>query len=293
MSQGCPRCQRPIAVARAQCLYCGAALDPSSIPAAPPAPPSPTAAAVQERSLVLVDTADVDAEALAFALGTAVAAAAARPNRGWQLHRVATPAEAEDEAARLRAAGLRIQCLPELDVRPALQPSVAEGGRRTSDGVELRTDAGTVRLEPPDVMLVVAGAIHRELQSAGLRRGRLARTLEPGYRLHLHRHGDPRPIEVDPAAFAFDEPRDAYTSSWLELQGWLLRLAPPGGVDEAFRFVPPALGVAGAEAPADITRALGVPRASRRRDAPAVLDNLAQFRFYSGWRAGALRGARG
>jgi hypothetical protein len=138
---------------------------------------------------------------------------------------------------------------------------------------------------------VVAGPIHRELQSEESRRHRTRRTLDPGYRFHVHLRHDPCPIEIDPAAFAFDEPRRPPTSSWLELQGWLHPLPEPGRVDEGFRFVPPALGVAAPASPGDLTRALGARRKKRNDSGPAVLDNLAQFRLYSGWRAGALRGA--
>jgi hypothetical protein len=286
----CPRCQRPVAVARAQCLYCGAALDPQVIAAVVAKAATPPPAPLEDRTLVLFDSTGLDAETLARQAGISVLDAAPRANRGWQLHRIVSPAEAAEHVARLREAGLRAQSVPAAEARPSLQPDLAEGGRATAGGLEVRTSAGVVVVPPEAVLVVVAGSIHRERQSEELRRGRLTRTLEPGFRFHVHRVHAPSPIEIDPEAFAFDEPRRPPTSSWLEIQGWVDRLVGTGVIDDTFRFVPPALGVA-APAEGDLTRAL-VVRPRRRGDAgPATLDNLAQFRFYSGWRAAALRGA--
>jgi hypothetical protein len=53
-------------------------------------------------------------------------------------------------------------------------------------------------------------------------------------------------------------------------------------VDDEFRRLPPALAPAAPSGGAlGMVETLRAPRAS---DAPLVLDNLAQFRFYSAWR---------
>lgn len=291
----CPRCQRPLALARPQCLYCGAALDadlvPAPVPAAVeggPAPPN------EERALVVMDAAGADTAVVAQALGLSRLEAAQRIHRGWLLHRITSPAEAAVETSRLRGLGLKAQTLAEVEIRPALQPRVAEGGRRTGDGVELRIEGAIGLVRPADVLVIVSGAIHRERQSVITpRRGHLTRSLLPGHRFHVHQRGDASPTEIDPEAFAFDEPRHPPTSSWLSLQEWLAALAAPGPLDEGFRFLPPALGVAEPPGRGDLARALVESPSRRDRGGPATLDNLAQFRFYSGWRAAALRAAKG
>jgi hypothetical protein len=71
--------------------------------------------------------------------------------------------------------------------------------------------------------------------------------------------------------------------SLVVLSEWLKALAAHVPVDDDFRRLPPALG------PEEVAPgALGMVEALRppRADgAPLVLDNLAQFRFYSAWRA--------
>lgn len=290
----CPSCQRPVALARPQCLYCGAALDPEIVPApaavTDSAPPAPR----EERALVVMDAAGTDASVVATALGLSLLEAGQRVPRGWLLHRITSPAEAAAETSRLREMGLRAQTLAEAEIQSALQPRIAEGGRRSGDRVELRIEGALTHVGPADVLVIVTGAIHRERQSlVPPRRGHRTKSLLPGHRFHVHLRSDASPIEIDPEAFTFDEPRHPPTSSWLSLRDWLSVLAAPGAIDDGFRFVPPALGVAEPPAPADLARALveSPSRPDPRR--PATLDNLAQFRFYSGWRAAALRAAQG
>jgi len=50
-------------------------------------------------------------------------------------------------------------------------------------------------------------------------------------------------------------------------------------VDDQFRLVPPALAVA-----ERTSSAADVLQARRPESATAILDNVAQFRFYSAWR---------
>lgn len=99
----------------------------------------------------------------------------------------------------------------------------------------------------------------------------------------------PRPVEIDPAAFDFGAPR-ARESSLLEIAGWITALAAAAAVDDEFRRISPALAPAApaAGAAAGPEDAL---RTSATR-APAILDNVAQFRFYSAWRGAVERQVR-
>jgi hypothetical protein len=136
---------------------------------------------------------------------------------------------------------------------------------------------------------VVAGAIRREYQARETRaRSFRSATLEQGYRFHLHRGDDPGPIELDPAGLEFDEDSRAAASSLLRVGRWVSALSGAGATDQGFRFLPPAL------APATPSPEAGVLAAAARLSSEAseeavVLDNLAQFRFYSAWRACAER----
>src|SRR5258706_12649479 len=97
----CLRCGRPLAANLPRCVYCGADAPPAAA-AAPREVPLESS----PRLLVLAQTREADPEALARALGLAAADAAHRVRRGgWQLLRIAEPAAAREQAARLGAAG--------------------------------------------------------------------------------------------------------------------------------------------------------------------------------------------
>jgi hypothetical protein len=242
------------------------------------------------RLLVLAHIGDADPEALARALGLAAADAAHRVRRGgWQLLRIAEPAAAREEHARLGEAGLVAVLVPEAEVRLSARPVVALGGERNGPELSLRTTEGPVRVEASRLVLAVQGPIAREYQtSQEVKRARLA-TLESGYRFHLHRKGEGRPVELDPGAFDFGS-RAAGASSLLQLSAWVQELTRGVLVDDAFRRLPPELGVAepAATGPLSAADALGA-RAAVRGEAALVLDNLRQFRFYSAWRGAVER----
>src|SRR5512141_93348 len=69
----CPSCRRPVAVARATCLYCGAPLGPAAAesPGGRMDGAAPPGGRVDggQRSLVVLDLSGVSADALAPALG--------------------------------------------------------------------------------------------------------------------------------------------------------------------------------------------------------------------------------
>ena len=58
-------------------------------------------------------------------------------------------------------------------------------------------------------------------------------------------------------------------------------------MDDGFKWVPPALAPSVPEATGILASAEALARTARRRreEAPALLDNVKQFRFYSAWRA--------
>ena len=297
----CPRCARPVAAAQARCVYCGAELPedavaaaaasraaleaewaasgPAATPAAPATPSGPA------RVLLVLEVDGADPALLARALGGSPFEAAQRVRRGGpDLHRILPEPQARAEAARLRAAGVPVLEIAEEEVR-GTPPAVATRGGPEAEALALETDDGPLRLTAADVILIVRGSIAREYPvSAEVRRVRLA-TLEPGYRVHLHRRTPSRPVEIDPADFEFAGP--AAGGAQLQIASWLDRLFPGVPRDDSFRLVIPALAPAAPPAggPAATTAALGRPGRERR----AVLDNVAQFRFHSAWRAAAFR----
>ncbi len=256
-------------------------------PAGPaPAPPAREAPAVP-RLLLVLELEGADARALARALRLPRFEAQQRLRRGGsQLHRILPVAEAEAEAARLREQGLPVVTVAEEEVRRAEPVLVTRGGPQAG-GLALDGDQGPVRLEPADVFLVVRGFIAREYQtSAQVRHVRVA-SLDPGYRMHLHRRSDPRPVELDPAAFDFG--RDgAPGGAQLEIAGWIDRLFAEALRDDSFRLVMPALAPAAPAAGGSAAAAEALARRSGR-ETRAVFDNLAQFRFHSAWRAAIHR----
>lgn len=301
----CPRCQRPVAVARAQCLYCGAplpveaveqaAIARAELESAPSlreggaAVPGAERAATLRR-LVVLHLSGADPRAVERGLSLSAYEAGQRVRRGGdQLHRVLPSADAETEAARLGAAGLRVTLLAEAEVLAAADPLVAAGGSMDDGGLVLRRGKERVAVRPDELLLLVKGPIAREYQARGdqarseLKKVRTA-GLDPGYRFHLHRREDPRPVEVDPTAFELG-PEQAGQSVLLVLAEWMGAVARGAVVDDQFRFIPPALAVA-----EPTTSAADVLQARRPESAAAILDNVAQFRFYSAWRGLVERG---
>jgi hypothetical protein len=292
----CLSCRRPVAVARATCLYCGAALPPEHLTAAlaaaarEQAPPAARGAAA-DRSLVVLDLADANPDTLARALGMPRYEAGLLAKRGGlHLHRVLDPAEAEAEAERLGARGVTAVLVPEAEAR--VRPLRATGGARGEGTLTFRTEEGAAILRPGDVLLVVRGPITREYQTSWERRRVDTARLEEGYRVHVHRAREPRPVEIDAANFELGLAGTG--SARLALDTWLANVAGDAPLDDAFRRLPPALGPAEPEPKGALSAAGSLGLASRRRqgagdEGPLVLDNVEQFRFYSGWRAAVER----
>lgn len=291
---GCPACGRPVAVARACCLYCGAALPEALVPPAaaiPPAGPAEAEAVGPERSLLVLDLTGVEASSLAALTGQSIYDATQLVRRGGlHLHRVLEPATAEELAGRFRAAALTTYVVPEREVRQ--RPLCASRGERAGSELLLHTPEGHLVVRAVDLLLVVAGPIAREPGPRFERRRIETARLQESWCAHLHRIGEERPLELDPRRIEL-----GFTvtgSAQLELESWIEALGPAVPRDEGFRRETPAVAP---PAPEDDGRSAGWPLAhshasmgSRSKDAPPpVYDNLAQFRFYSGWRAAVER----
>jgi hypothetical protein len=280
-------------------VYCGAAVPAAAVEeaarqaaevAATATLGAGAAAEGPPRALVVLDLEGADPPALAAGLGVSGFEASQRVRRGgWQLQRIALADEAARESERLARGGLRVLVLPESEVRAAARPLTVAGGSWGGDGLTLRTEAGPLQPRAEGLVLLVRGPITREYLEPARRRKVRTATLDHGYRFHLHRRDDPRPLELDPAAFDFGLP-SLTESSLLLLSSWIEKAAAGVPVDDRFRREAPALQPAAPET-AGIAAALGGAGAARKEDEAQVLDNLEQFRFYSAWRACAQRRA--
>jgi len=287
----CEACGRPVALARPACAYCGAFLRPEDIPRPPEQgaeaserPPGSS----EERELVSVEVNRREAREVADALGLTEWTADQIVRRGEEhflgLHTVDESAALDE---RLGARGFRVFRVPEAEARRP--PTCAVAGGWSGGVLVLRTECRAVReVRFEDLLLVVQGAIARSFQADGVRRVIQSLRLDEGYRFHLHsREAATPPVELDPDNFEFS-PAGLSSSSLLEMRQWFEAL--PAGVlrDDAFRHRTPALAPAMATRSAAVGAMLGV-RTGSPHDAAVVLDNLLQFREYSGWRAGVER----
>lgn len=239
------------------------------------------------RVLLVLTLEGTDESVLGAALGLSVFEASQRLRRGGpDLHRILPMREAAAEAGRLRGQGLEVIEVAEDEVRRA-QPVHATRGAAEPAALALGGDDGALRLTEADLILVVRGAIARDyLRAPGPLRRLSVASLEPGYRIHLHRREDVRPVELDPAAFDFS-PAGATGGAQRQLTAWIDRLFPGTPRDDSFRFATPALGAATPSAGGSAAAVEALVRATP--GARPVLDNVAQFRFHSAWRAAVRR----
>jgi hypothetical protein len=210
---------------------------------------------------------------------------------GLQLHRTGDEPAIRAEADRLAREGVVVFVLPEEEV--LLPPVVVTGGAREADRLELRFEGGRITVSARELVLLVQGPIAREYQSRVVERKkpRLA-GLDAGYRFHLYRHDVAPPLELDHENFSFGARGTVAGSSLLELKSWMADWGGAVAVDDGFKRLPPALAPAAAETGAGASLAAARAASARGKDAPLVLDNLTQFRFYSGWRAAVERRRR-
>jgi hypothetical protein len=282
---GCPRCRRPVAAGRATCLYCGEPLPSELRREAEPTVAAEAAAAATraDRVLLVLDLAGAAADLVQGSLGLSAFEAEQRVRRGGiQFFRLAAPDEAAREAERLRSAGLCVWAIPEAEARA--RPRQARGGARTEGALRLVLEDGALQVSPAELMLVVRGPITREHQPQEKRRRVRTATPAPGYRVHLWRRGEASPVELDPDSFNFG-PAVAVASQ-ITLLEWVEGVRGSAPLDDEFRREPPVLSPA---APAEGAEAMLRGTRARGRDEAVVLDNVEQFRFFSGWRAAVER----
>jgi hypothetical protein len=282
-----------VAVSRAACVYCGAPLDsaPQDAPTEPadPAGPEPT-----KRVLVLLDLDGAEPSALAEALAVSRYEAGLLARRGGlHLVRATGPDDADAEAERLRARGAVPWLVPEAEVRTP--PLVCFGGERQGAALVLRTAHAPVTLVPGDALLVVRGRVAREYQTAAeLRRIAIAR-LEEGYRVQVHRRAELAALEID--ALNFELGKALRGSVRLEIDAWLAEVAGDAPRDDGFSRLGPVLGPEAPEKRGGALAAAGslaeATRSGGGEKGRVVLDNVAQFRFYSGCLAAVRRRTSG
>ncbi len=283
----CSACGRSVAIVRATCAYCGAPLPAADVGASAttPLPPAP-GPAPEPRVLVLVDTGAVEPETLALALALSRYEAGLVARRGGiHLVRAAAQAQAEAEAERLRECGVAPWLVPEAEVRAA--PIACLSGESRGGELLLRTASGSVTFPGPDALLVVRGTIAREYQTSDERRRIASARLADGYRLHLHRRGDTQPLEID--ALNFEVGFAPSGSAQLEVDRWIADVASHVPLDSGFSRLPPALAPAAPEKGGALAVAGSLAAARADAEGRLVLDNLAQFRFYSGCLAAVAR----
>jgi hypothetical protein len=233
-----------------------------------------------------------DAEVVAGALRISLADARQRCLKGgFHLSRTLPAADAVSERARLVSAGVRALTLPEDQVTQAARPLVALRGDPLAGVFSVDGASAPVQLEVGDALLVVRGPITREYQPAPERQRIHTATLEQGYLVHIHRRSEPRPLEIDPATFVYKGRIDPYRSTLLRLTEDVAQLCSGVPVDTGFEREPPALALPERSDPANQAATFGL--GSPRRGGPVVLDNRAQFRFYSAWHATLKRALSG
>ncbi len=283
----CPSCHRPVAMARPRCLYCGAALPSATVEAAQAAAAeAPEAPPKSDRVLLIVDMTGAEARAVSRALGLSAFEAAQRVRRGGpQIVRIADAAAASHEAERIAKEGLRVERVAEAAALEAARPGAR--GRRAPR--RRRPRPARERWKAP------ARAGRRRPRRQGTDH---ARVPDPRSQEGVRNRGAgagiplPRPPPLGPA------PRGAGPRGLRVPDRRAPVVAPaPDRVDRGDhprgaggRRLPP--DPSGARSRRKRTRAAGSgpPRRSAGRhrgkkdDGRVVLDNIAQFRFYSGWR---------
>ncbi len=298
-------------MARANCLYCGAALSTETLEEA-------TLAArrvLQTKSLahleaaakglgpdqprrryLVIDTTTASVELLAEACSVSAWEA-----RQWQaasryrLVRVSSEPEDGPLESALKSRGLDLLVVGEETVARSRNPILLESVDVSATPVQctLRHEAegppSRQELSERDVALIVSASIKRErVRDPTSLRARTNTRLEDAWLVHLHLRSETRPWEIDPRRTGYKGA--GLASAHMCTLELVRRLSAAAPHDEAFKNIVPALSP-GVD---DSAEAIGLKRAPKptgKEPKPVVLDNLAQFREYSAWR-GAMEIAR-
>ena len=301
----CPACARPIAMARANCVYCGAALSAEGLQAAALAAQK----ILQTKSLanleavakgsgheqpprryVVIDTTASAVEAIAEACGVSAWAA-----RQWQaasryrLIRVSDePADGPLEVG-LKAKGLRVLVVSDQTVMRARNPISLESIDPFADPAQctLREDPEAPPMRKPlreqDLALIVTATIKREkVKDQTSPRVPKDTRLDDAWLVHLHLKGEDRPWEIDPLRTAYEGA--GLASAYMRTLELVRRLSAVAPHDDAFKNVVPALSP-GADPLSGFESFASAPKKKKSNEPKVVvLDNVAQFREYSAWR---------
>lgn len=299
----CPACKRPVAVARAQCLYCGAPLSAEGLQEATQAArrviESKGLAHLEvaarghgpdwrPRRYLVLDTASAPPEAIARACSVSLWDA-----RQWQassryrLIRVTTDppfSQMESEAA---ASSVRLLSVSEEEVERLRTPILVETLEVREDllRLALRDDeekpARRHDLEPAAIALIVSGPIRRERsKEPGSSKIRSDGRMEEVFLVHLHVRGETRPWEIHPHRSGFEGP--GLASAHMRMTLLVRRLSQTVPHDQDFKNLVPAFSP-GEDPSADLKDFSG-PKRRGKEPKVVVLDNLPQFREYSAWR---------
>ena len=304
----CPACARPVAMARPTCVYCGAALPKETLEeasfAAQRVLKSKTLLDLENaargadpvrpaRRYLVVDTTSASAPTLADACSISVWEA-----RQWQaaaryrLLRISDEPQDGLLESELRKKGVPPLVIPEDVVARARRPMTVETldlaatplrGHLVED-----PDAAVVPrdLLEHEIFLIVSAPIKREkVREAVTSRLRPDRRLDDGYLVHLHLKNESRPWEIDPRRTGYQGPGPASAHMCtLEL---VRRLAATISHDEGFKNMVPALSP-GVDPLTDLS-GMRDSRPKGTEPKTVILDNVAQFREYSAWRAAVER----
>lgn len=304
----CPACARPIAMARATCVYCGAALPQDGLEEAQRAArkvlQSKNLAGLEAvtqgfgreqppRRYVVIDTASAPVELIAEACSVSVWEA-----RQWQaasryrlLKVSAEPADGPLESG-LAQRGLDPLVVPEATVARSRNPVLLESIDPLADPPQctFRDDPegspSRRGLREGDLTLIVSAPIKRErVKDTAPSRARAETRIEDAWLVHLHLRGEARPWEIDPLKTAYEGA--GLSSAYLRTLELVRRLSTLAPHDEAFRNIVPALSP-GLDPRRDLEGLAPAAKKKDREQRVVVLDNVAQFREYSAWR-GALQ----
>lgn len=298
-------------MARANCVYCGAALPSEALEEASQAAQkilqsksltSLEAAATvlvsdsPPRRYVILDTTTTSVELIAEACSVSVWEA-----RQWQaasryrLLRISTEPPDGPLESGLREKGLTPLVIPDETIARARSPiplesidTIASPARCT-----LREDpeAAPSRrdLREEDLILIVSASIRRQrVKDQSTPRVRAETRLEDAWLIHLHLQGESRPWEIDPLRTSYEGPGPA--SAFMRTLELVRRLSAIVPHDDAFRNVVPALSP-GVDPLRDLESLVPPAKKKAREPKVVILDNVAQFREYSAWR-GAVEAAR-
>lgn len=305
----CPACSRPVAMARGNCMYCGAPLPQEILDAAAGA----AERVLQSRSLagletaakgpdadqvpkryVVIDTSITSPDIIASACSVSIWEARQwQANSRYRLLKISQEAGEDRLESNLRGMGLEALVVSGETVARARNPipieSIDVNAQPTTCLVRENPEALPSRREMREraIALIVSGPIKREKQRPQTSKVRLDSRLEDAWLVHIHLHAETRPWELDPRRTAFEGP--GLASAHMQTVELVRRLKASVAVDETFRNVVPALSP-GVDPMDDLPRMKNEPgKPQDKQEKAVILDNVAQFREYSAWRAAIER----